>query len=103
MTGADNAVVAMKECAIPSRPVASFAGLHPALAIFVAAASVWLGLMSSASAATQAEIDQARDRAAAWLIKNQRGDGMWSNGGSTDISVSAQALLALVSANVKGF
>ena len=68
-----------------------------------AACAAWGAMPASSVAATQAQIDQARDRAAAWLLLNQNGDGFWTNNGGTDISVTSQALIGLTASNVKGF
>ena len=81
-------------------------GKHLALrvmAVLTLAFTTWISSIAPAQAASQSQIDQARDKAAAWLILNQQGDGLWTNNGGTEISVSGQALLALLSANVKGF
>jgi Putative Ig domain len=53
-------------------------------------------------AATQAQINAARDKAAAWLIGQQLGEGRWTTGHDADIPVTAQALMGLTAAGVKG-
>lgn len=67
------------------------------------AAALLFGTGRETPAATQPQIDLARDKAAAWLILNQKGDGLWLKGEGADLPVSAQALLGLVSAGVKGY
>lgn len=43
-----------------------------------------------------ADADSARNKAAAWLVKQQRGDGSWANaGGELSIQATSAALLAL--------
>lgn len=69
----------------------------------VMTAALLLGAGRETPAATQPQIDLARDKAAAWLIRNQQGDGLWTKGEGADLPVSAQALLGLVSAGVKGY
>ena len=62
-----------------------------------------LALVSSTvAAATQAQINAARDKAAAWLIGQQLGEGRWTTGHDADIPVTAQALMGLTSAGVRG-
>ena len=43
-----------------------------------------------------ADADSARNKGAAWLIKQQRGDGSWANAnGDLDVQATSTALLAL--------
>ena len=59
-------------------------------------------LAGAARGATQAQIDVARDKAAAWLIGQQLGEGRWTTGRDADIPVTAQALMGLTSVGVRG-
>lgn len=65
------------------------------------------GLLSisseSSQAATQDQVDAARNKAAAWLISQQKGDGNWSTGQGADVSVTAQATTGLLAAGIKGY
>jgi hypothetical protein len=51
---------------------------------------------AGASAAAWADADTARNRAAAWLIKQQRGDGSWASGdGGLAVQATSASILAL--------
>jgi hypothetical protein len=66
------------------------------------AAFVFVLISWQAQGATQAQIDTARDKAGAWLIQQQLGEGRWTTGRGADVPVTAQVLLALSAAGVKG-
>lgn len=54
-----------------------------------------LALSSVSWAATQAELDTARDKAVAWLVLNQQADGRWVSAPGLDIQTTAAAVEAL--------
>lgn len=54
----------------------------------------------NAGAATSAQIDDARARGLAWLVKNQQGDGSWSAHDSIKVQSTAAALEALLNAGM---
>lgn len=60
-------------------------------------------LVAYAEAATQAQVDTAASRAAAWLISNQRGDGNWDDATGVGVQMTAQAATGLSSVGVKGY
>ncbi|MBI3805077.1 MAG: SBBP repeat-containing protein [Nitrospirae bacterium] len=62
-----------------------------------------LVLCSSALAATQAQIDAARNKAIAWLINHQNGDGSWRTNSGLEVATTAETLQALANAGMKGF
>ena len=55
-------------------------------------------LTSVSWAATQAELDTARDKAVAWLVLNQQADGRWVSAPGLDIQTTAAVVEAMVSA-----
>lgn len=61
-----------------------------------------LGVVAFAPAwcwsATQAELDTARDKAVAWLVKNQQTDGRWVSAAGLDVVTTASVVEALASA-----
>jgi hypothetical protein len=58
---------------------------------------------SSARAATQAQIDAARNKGIAWLINHQNGDGSWRTSSGLEVATTAETLQALANAGMKGF
>lgn len=62
---------------------------------------VWLATV--ADAATQTEIDNARNRGLAWLLKNQKGDGSWRSTPGTEFLATSDALQALNKVGLKNF
>lgn len=48
--------------------------------------------------ATQAELNIGRDKAVAWLVKNQQADGRWSSAPGLDVHTTAAAIDALAAA-----
>lgn len=55
-------------------------------------------LCTSAWSVTQPELNATRDRAAAWLVRNQQGDGRWTaSSGGLDVQVTSTVIEALVS------
>lgn len=63
------------------------------MCLLVSIAPAW------ACAATQAELDVARDKAVAWLIKAQKADGRWSAGEGLDVQATAAAVEALIASS----
>ncbi|OGU06411.1 MAG: hypothetical protein A2075_07595 [Geobacteraceae bacterium GWC2_58_44] len=55
---------------------------------------------TTAIAATQADIDQARNKGLAWLYISQKGDGSWRTAGGLEIQPTAAVLEALLNAGV---
>jgi len=55
---------------------------------------------NTATAATQAQIDQARAKGLAWLIMNQNGDGSWQAAPGLGVQSTAAALDALTNAGI---
>lgn len=53
-----------------------------------------------AMAATQEEIDQARNKGLAWFYVNQKGDGSWKTAGGLQTQSTAAALEALLNAGI---
>lgn len=53
-----------------------------------------------AMAATQVEIDQARNKGLAWFYVNQKGDGSWKSAGGLQTQSTAAALEALLKAGI---
>jgi len=64
------------------------------LAAVVVASS--FALTPLARAASQAELDEARDKAVAWLVRSQMPDGRWASAPGLDIQTTAAAVEALV-------
>lgn len=56
---------------------------------------------TGAQAATQAEIDGARAKGLAWLVKNQEGDGSWYTHEALKVQSTASALEALLNAGMR--
>ncbi len=52
-------------------------------------------------AATPAQIDDARAKGLAWLVKNQKGDGSWQAHGALKVQSTAAALEALMQAGMR--
>lgn len=57
-----------------------------------------LALSSGAWAATQAELDTARDKAVAWLVLNQQADGRWVSAPGLDLQTTAAVVEAMQAA-----
>lgn len=57
-------------------------------------------LATTATAATQAEVDLARSKGLAWLYINQKGDGSWHNSGGLQTQPTAAALEALLNSGI---
>lgn len=57
-------------------------------------------LATSATAATQAEIDLARNKGIAWFYINQKGDGSWKIPGGLQTQPTAAALEALLNSGI---
>ncbi|WP_290903028.1 FG-GAP-like repeat-containing protein [Aquabacterium sp.] len=57
-----------------------------------------VALSSVSWAATQAELDTARDKAVAWLVLNQQADGRWVSAPGLDIQTTAAAVEAMQAA-----
>lgn len=55
---------------------------------------------TTATAATQAEIDQARSKGLAWLITHQNGDGSWQAAPGLEVQSTSAALDALMNAGI---
>src|SRR5690242_1435666 len=66
------------------------------------AAFVFVLISWQAQGATQAQIDTARDKAGAWLIQQRLREGRWATARGAAVPVTAQVLLALSAAGVKG-
>src|SRR5262245_59027115 len=56
-----------------------------------------------ASAATQEQIDAAREKMLAWLLIHQRSDGSWRGTPGSEVAASASALEGLSRAGVNGY
>lgn len=72
------------------------------LARSIVFACMGLMLMPVAGAATTAQIDAARNKALAWMLQAQKGDGSWKNATGTEILATTAALDALNKAGLKG-
>lgn len=68
----------------------------------VVSACMVLMLMPVAGAATPAQIDAARNKALAWMLQAQKGDGSWKNAAGTEILATTAGLDALNKASLKG-
>lgn len=70
----------------------------------VCACMGWLLLpvgLPVAEAATTAQMDAARNKALAWMLQTQNGDGSWRNAAGTEVLATTAALDALSKAGVK--
>lgn len=65
-----------------------------------AVAVLLLVFATTATAATQAEIDQARSKGLAWLYNTQKGDGSWKTSGGLQTQPTAAVIEALLNAGV---
>ncbi len=54
-------------------------------------------------AATQDQIDQARNRGLAWLLTHQNSDGSWRSTPGTEVTATSDALQALAKAQLKNY
>lgn len=76
---------------------------------WAAAGIVWLlaglglGTPAALEAATQAQIDAARNRGLVWLITHQRPDGSWRNSAGLEFAATATAVEALTKTGVRGY
>jgi len=61
---------------------------------------IW-GCATGAVAATQAELDQARNKGLAWLFLNQTGDGSWKSASGLEIQPTSAALEVFLNAGIK--
>src|SRR5262245_28931516 len=60
-------------------------------------------MVTNAMAATQAQIDTARNKGLAWLFTHQNGDGSWRSTAGTEVVTTATALEGLSTARVKSY
>ncbi len=67
----------------------------------LAVALVFLFAVSGAHAATQAQIDQMRAKAYAWLFQNQKGDGSWSATDGLEVHATSAVLDAFINVGIK--
>lgn len=63
----------------------------------------FIGLSSVAQAATQDQIDTARNKALAWLLTNQTGEGKWSNATGSAVISTATAIDSIAQFGIRGY
>ncbi len=69
----------------------------------LAAISICLTQIPVALAATDAQVQDARNRAVAWLVLQQSGEGNWSQAGASGVLTAASAISAMRAAGAKGY
>ncbi len=70
-------------------------------ALRLATVALLSGIAMESFAASQAQIDEARNKGLAWLIVNQGGDGSWKVNATLGIQATSSALEALLNAGIR--